>query len=93
MSSLLNNQKTILEQLQSGEFIKGMEDYYAPDAVNEEPNGTKIAGGLLTTVGVILFIVALVAAGSNPGLAAAAAILAVTTLTMGLRLLGVNVNG
>lgn len=44
MASLLEMQKPILEQLQAGEFVKGMEDYYADDAVNEEASGASIQG-------------------------------------------------
>ncbi|MFG0257672.1 MAG: hypothetical protein ACF8GE_07205 [Phycisphaerales bacterium JB043] len=44
MSTLLKNQQTILEQLKQGEFVKGMEDFYADDAVNEEADGTKVVG-------------------------------------------------
>ena len=44
MTSLLENQKTILDQLQQGEFVKGMEDFYADDAINEEITGVRIEG-------------------------------------------------
>lgn len=44
MPSLLELQNMIMEQLQAGEFIQGMEDHYADDAVNEEPTGTRIEG-------------------------------------------------
>jgi len=44
MASILDNQNTILEQLKQGEFVKGMEDFYADDAVNEEVTGAKIEG-------------------------------------------------
>lgn len=44
MQSLLDIQKTILDQLKAGEFIKGMEDYYADDAVAEEASGSRTEG-------------------------------------------------
>lgn len=44
MSSLFETQRTILEQLKAGEFVKGMEDYYADDAVNEEASGARVEG-------------------------------------------------
>ena len=44
MGSLLSYQKTIMDQVQSGEFVKGMEDFYADDAVNEEASGVRIQG-------------------------------------------------
>ena len=44
MASLLDNQLTILDQLKQGEFVQGMEDFYADDAVNEEVTGAKIEG-------------------------------------------------
>jgi len=44
MASIIENQRTILEQLQAGEFVKGMEDFYADDAVNEEVTGAKVVG-------------------------------------------------
>lgn len=44
MASLLDNQMTILDQLSAGEFVKGMEDFYADDVINEEVTGEKIVG-------------------------------------------------
>lgn len=42
--ALLDNQKKILEQLKQGQFVEGMEEFYADDAVNEEPTGAKVVG-------------------------------------------------
>ncbi len=44
MTNLMDNQLAILEQLKQGEFVQGMEDFYADDAVNEEANGTRTVG-------------------------------------------------
>lgn len=44
MKALIEIQKTILEQLQAGEFVQGMEEYYAEDAVNEEASGDRVEG-------------------------------------------------
>lgn len=44
MTSLMDNQLKILEQLTQGEFVQGMEDLYADDAVSEEASGTTIFG-------------------------------------------------
>lgn len=44
MASLIEMTEAILEQLKAGEFVKGMEDFYADDAVNEEVTGVKIEG-------------------------------------------------
>ena len=44
MTSLIQNQKTILDQLQRGEFVQGMEDYYADDVINEEATGASVQG-------------------------------------------------
>ncbi len=44
MATLLENQKTIMDQVQSGEFLQGMEEFYADDAVNEEASGARIEG-------------------------------------------------
>ena len=44
MSRLFENQLTILEQLKQGEFVQGMEGFYADDAVNEEVTGAKVIG-------------------------------------------------
>ena len=42
--SILDSQDKILEQLQQGEFVAGMEEFYADDAVNEEVTGDRIEG-------------------------------------------------
>ena len=44
MPTLLENQKAIMSQLEAGEFVKGMEEYYADDAINEEADGTQVVG-------------------------------------------------
>ncbi len=42
MKLLIDIQKTIIEQLKEGEFVKGMEDCYAGDAVNEGASGDRV---------------------------------------------------
>ena len=37
--SLLDAQQDILDMVQQGQFVEGMEKYYADDAVNIEPTG------------------------------------------------------
>ena len=44
MATLLEIQQTIMSQLEAGEFVKGMEDYYADDAINEEADGSQVVG-------------------------------------------------
>jgi ketosteroid isomerase-like protein len=44
MKSLLENQQTIMDQLEAGEFVQGMVDFYADDAINEEANGDQVIG-------------------------------------------------
>ena len=44
MSSILEKTQAMMEQIQQGEFIQGMEDFYADDAVNEEATGAKTVG-------------------------------------------------
>ncbi len=44
MSQLLDNTKKILDMVKQGQFVEGMEAFYADDAVNEEPTGDKISG-------------------------------------------------
>ena len=44
MESLLDKQNVIMDQLIAGDFITGMETYYADDAVNEEASGAKVEG-------------------------------------------------
>lgn len=43
-NSLLAKTQKIMEQLQAGEFVQGMEMFYADDVVNEEPTGVKTVG-------------------------------------------------
>ncbi|MEM8738606.1 MAG: SnoaL-like domain-containing protein [Planctomycetota bacterium] len=42
--SLLKKTQTIMDQLKQGEFVAGMEEFYADDAVNEESNGNQTVG-------------------------------------------------
>lgn len=44
MSSILQNTLAMMEQLRQGDFLTGMEEYYADDAVNEESTGAKTVG-------------------------------------------------
>lgn len=44
MTSLLEKQKTIMDQLVAGDFVTGMENFYADDAVNEEATGATVQG-------------------------------------------------
>jgi hypothetical protein len=44
--SLLGKSQQILDMLKKGEFVEGMEKFYADDAVNEEPTGAKTRGKL-----------------------------------------------
>ena len=44
--SLLEKSQQILDMLKKGEFVEGMEKFYADDAVNEEPTGTTTRGKL-----------------------------------------------
>ncbi len=41
---LLDKTKLILEMIKKGKFVEGMEEFYADDAVNEEPTGATIEG-------------------------------------------------
>jgi ketosteroid isomerase-like protein len=43
-TSLLEKTKQILEMIKEGKFVEGMEQFYADDAVNEEPTGATIEG-------------------------------------------------
>lgn len=43
-ASLIDNTREILEQLQSGEFVAGMEKHYADDVVNIESTGVRTEG-------------------------------------------------
>lgn len=42
--SLLDKTQKIMEMLNEGKFVEGMETFYADDVVNEEPTGAKIVG-------------------------------------------------
>ena len=44
MNSLLDHTKTIMEQLAKGQFVEGMEMFYADNVVNEEPTGETVTG-------------------------------------------------
>ena len=44
MNSLLDQTKTIMDQLADGQFVEGMEMFYADDVVNEEPTGATVTG-------------------------------------------------
>jgi ketosteroid isomerase-like protein len=44
--SLLTKTQHILDMLVKGEFVEGMEKFYADDVVNEEPTGSTIRGKL-----------------------------------------------
>jgi ketosteroid isomerase-like protein len=44
MASILDNTHAMMEQLRQGDFLTGMEQYYAEDAVNEECTGAKVVG-------------------------------------------------
>ena len=44
--SLLTKTQHILDMLVKGEFVEGMEKFYADDVVNEEPTGATIRGKL-----------------------------------------------
>jgi ketosteroid isomerase-like protein len=44
MSSIIDNTNTMMEQLKRGDFLSGMEQFYADDAVNEEITGAKVVG-------------------------------------------------
>ncbi len=42
--SLLDKTHRIIEMLKQGQFVEGMEEFYADDVVNEEPTGDKTVG-------------------------------------------------
>ncbi len=42
--SLLEKTVRMIEGLKEGRFIEGMEEFYADDAINEEPTGARIVG-------------------------------------------------
>ena len=44
MSTLLEKTQQIMDMLAQGQFVEGMEQFYADNAVNEEPTGVKIEG-------------------------------------------------
>lgn len=44
MTSIIDHTNTMMEQLRQGDFLSGMEQFYAEDAVNEEVTGAKIVG-------------------------------------------------
>ncbi len=44
VESLLEQTQKILEMLKKGEFVEGMEQFYADDVINEEPTGVMIKG-------------------------------------------------
>lgn len=42
--SLLGKSQQILDMLKNGEFVEGMEQFYADDVINEEPTGVTTQG-------------------------------------------------
>lgn len=42
--SLLDKTRRMINGLKEGKFVEGMEEFYADDAVNEEPTGEKVEG-------------------------------------------------
>ena len=44
VESLLGKNQQILDMLKKGEFVEGMEQFYADDVMNEEPTGVIIKG-------------------------------------------------
>ncbi len=44
VESLLGKNQQILDMLKKGEFVEGMEQFYADDVINEEPTGVTIKG-------------------------------------------------
>jgi ketosteroid isomerase-like protein len=42
--SLLDKTHRIIDMLKQGQFVEGMEEFYADDVVNEEPTGEKTVG-------------------------------------------------
>ena len=42
--SLLQKTQRMITDLEQGRFVEGMEEFYADDAVNEEPTGATIEG-------------------------------------------------
>lgn len=43
-TSLLEKTQDMINGLKDGRFVEGMEQYYADDAVNEEPTGATVTG-------------------------------------------------
>ena len=44
MPSIIDNTKKIMQQLTAGDFVSGMEEFYAEDAINEEVTGAQTIG-------------------------------------------------
>lgn len=44
MSTLLEKTQQIVDMLKDGQFVEGMEAFYADDVINEEPTGDKVQG-------------------------------------------------
>jgi hypothetical protein len=42
--SLLEKTRRMIDGLKQGEFVEGMEEFYADDVVNEEPTGAMLEG-------------------------------------------------
>lgn len=42
--TLLEKQQRIMDRVIAGQFVEGMEEFYADDAVNEEPTGDTVEG-------------------------------------------------
>lgn len=42
--SLLDKQLRMMDMTREGKFVEGMEEFYADDAVNEEPTGVRTVG-------------------------------------------------
>ncbi len=42
--TLLEKTRRMIQDLADGKFVEGMEEFYADDAVNEEPDGRRIEG-------------------------------------------------
>ena len=44
MSTLLEKTQKIVDMLKDGQFVEGMEQFYADDVINEEPTGDAVQG-------------------------------------------------
>ena len=44
MATLLEQTQRIMDMLKEGQFVEGMEQFYADDVINEEPTGATIEG-------------------------------------------------